>query len=389
MDIISKRADIIDEIRAFFKEREYLEVETPLVTKYPGMEPHLDYFCTEYVSKNAKYSEQMFLNHSPELNMKKLLGRGYDRIFQICKVFRNGEGSGESSVVRHHWSAVSGQSSVVSGQLGGGGSTESTKSNRGSSQRQEPAHGGRQEPAYGGRWEPASSYEEFYRLHNSEFTMLEWYRSGEDYEFMMQETEDLVRSLCGIDGLDKSMCGVIERDWERMSVREAFIAFANIDLDQCRTLESFLQILSNSQFLIPNSQFLSWDDLFFLVMLNRVEPALPKDRPVILYDYPASQAALSKKKELDPFWAERFEVYIDGVELCNAYGELCDAVEQRERLLVEQEERRGMGKVVPGIDEEFLLALENIEIATGNALGVDRLVMLLLGKRDVREVMVV
>jgi elongation factor P--(R)-beta-lysine ligase len=341
VDVLYIRAEILDAIRAFFKHRAYLEVETPVLTKYPGMEPQIDLFETEFVSKSGREREKRFLNHSPELYMKRLLGRGYERVFQVGKVFRNGEGS--------EVDGISSLPSVARDDKGGSG---------------------------------------FYRLHHPEFTMLEWYQSGKDYEFMMQETEDLALYLVNtICDLDIEMCSLISQPWKRMSVREAFFAFAHIDLDMCRTLDTFLQILSNSKLQIPDSKEWTWNDWFFWVMLNKVEPNLPKDSPVILYDYPSSQAALARKKQADPFYAERFEVYIDGVELCNAFGELCDPIEQRRRLEAEQEERRAMGKVVPEIDEEFLAALEHVELATGNALGVDRLVMLLLGERDVREVL--
>jgi elongation factor P--(R)-beta-lysine ligase len=368
--ILWERAQIVDAIRLFFKERNYLEVETPIVTLHPGMEPHLDYFQTEYVSKSGAEREQLFLNHSPELEMKKLLGRGYDKVFQMGKVFRNGEGG--FAAERSKLKAESGEDELY--YLHHSEFTHSTRFARSGQ-----AHD--------------SDQDSLYKLHHYEFTMCEWYQVGKDYNFLMDETEEMVRSLCGLGGLDEEMCDLIDRDWERVSVKEAFLKYAGIDLDECREIFNFQFSIFN-EFSISNDQRLlmeewSWDDLFFWVMLNGIEPHFGKERPTLLYDYPASQAALARKKQSDPFWAERFELYIDGVELCNGFSELCDPVEQRERLWVEQEERRQMGKVVPEIDDVFLSALGQIESATGNALGVDRLIMLLLGKRDVREVMVV
>ena len=123
----------------------------------------------------------------------------------------------------------------------------------------------------------------------------------------------------------------------------------------------------------------SWDDLFTQVLLERVEPALGIERPTFLTEYPASQAALARLKPTDPRVAERFELYAGGLELANGFSELCDAREQRARLLHEQEQRRALGREVFPLDEKFLAALDSIGEAGGVALGVDRLLMLLTG----------
>ncbi|MDP3975741.1 MAG: EF-P lysine aminoacylase EpmA [bacterium] len=365
-ETLLQRIRIIDLIRQWFKDREFLEVDTPLMVRHPGMEPHLDPFTTELKDKDGSVLERRYLITSPELSMKKLLGVGFDRIFQLGKVFRNGE---------------------VSSEFGVGGSES---------------------------------------LHHHEFTMLEWYRVGVGYEQMMEDCESLLRFIVKEFGVGSSESGegsweipprraggvrssefgegssekgvpatagrrseefkvAIMGDWRKLSVREAFLQFASMDLEKLKNVQDFQTEVRKRSY--ASAQDLSWDDLFFLVMLNEVEPALKELGPIFLTDYPASQAALAKKRDDNPFFAERFELYIDGVELCNAFSELCDPVEQRQRLEAEQEQRRQLGKEVFEIDEEFLQALGSITSAAGNALGVDRLVMLLLGKRSVREVM--
>ena len=131
----------------------------------------------------------------------------------------------------------------------------------------------------------------------------------------------------------------------------------------------------------------SWDDAFTQVLLELIEPALGLDRPVFLCDYPASQAALAKVKPSDPRVAERFELYAGGLELCNGFSELTDAAEQRRRFEDEQRQRRELGRDVFPLDEQFLAALPSMPPAGGVAVGVDRLLMMLLGVREISEVL--
>lgn len=194
--------------------------------------------------------------------------------------------------------------------------------------------------------------EDFGGLHNPEFTMLEWYRAGTDYKGIMDELEEMINSL----GVKKF------GPWERLTVAEAFQKYAERDV---------LELANDEQ-------------EFHHVFLNKIEPHLGKDVPTILYDYPAQMAALSKVKGE---WAERFELYIDGIEIANAFTELTDPKEQRRRFEEERAHRIKLGKHDHGLDEDFLLALEEgMPESGGIALGVDRLVMALLGVKDIREV---
>jgi len=205
------------------------------------------------------------------------------------------------------------------------------------------------------------NYEPRSLLHNPEFTMLEWYRSGVDYEKIMDDVEGLVSNIALKLGKN------IGKPWERMRVKDAFKKYADINLDN-------------------ELQRLDFADWFFKVFLTHIEPKLGLIEPVILYDYPASMAALAKIKKDDYRYAERFEVYWKGVELANAFTELTDSKEQRNRFIKEQEEQKKIGKGIRPIDEDFLKALDNIPNAGGIALGVDRLAMLLLDAKSIDEV---
>lgn len=206
-------------------------------------------------------------------------------------------------------------------------------------------------------------------LHEPEFTLLEWYRAGEGFESMMADTEQLAaevaRALTGgtrVPGVRGSVD--LAPPWERLAVADAFRRYARIELSALRDEEHF-----------------------FRVLIEQVEPQLGQGKPTFLTHYPASFAALARLSPEDPSVAERFEAYADGIELCNGFGELTDAGEQRSRFLAEQVERRRLGRPVYPIDERFLRALEEgIPPSAGNALGVDRLLMLVLGKREIAQV---
>jgi len=232
--------------------------------------------------------------------------------------------------------------------------------------------------------------EAFEGRHNPEFTMLEWYRTGTDYVGIMDELEALVKEVAA-----KTVWKtVIERNgalidlakpWERLTVKEAMKRHTGIDLDAAmddKTL--FLEFLAGHGHVLPDDA--SWDDAFFLTFLNEVEPKLGLERPTILYEYPVSMAALSKAAK-DPRYAERFELYIGGLEVANAFTELTDAKEQRKRLEEERALRKSLGKTDYAPDEDFLSALEEgMPEAGGIALGFDRLLMLILGEDDIRHV---
>ena len=206
------------------------------------------------------------------------------------------------------------------------------------------------------------------RRHLPELTLLEWYTAGDDYLAMMRQCERLVsavvRSL-GRDAVLSYQGGRIDLapPWERMTVERAFEAFASISLGQ--SLE---------------------EGVFDDVLAFEVEPRLGKERPLFLYDYPGALGSLARRKPGHPELAERFELYIAGLELCNAFSELVDAHEQRKRFEKEREARRRAGKDDYPLPENFLEALKAMPPAAGNALGVDRLVMLFVDTACIDDV---
>lgn len=212
--------------------------------------------------------------------------------------------------------------------------------------------------------------------HEPEFTMLEWYRTFAGADAVMADTEAIVGALatelCGstrlaIDALG-TQSGALElaAPWERLTVADALARHTPHTLDT----------------------LLADEERFFYVWSHEVEPKLGFDRPVFVIDWPASMASLARLHPDRPAFADRFEAYVCGVEICNGFGELIDPVEQRARLVRDQGERAARGLPVYPLDERFLGALEEgLPPCAGNAMGMDRVLALLLGARTVAEVM--
>jgi lysyl-tRNA synthetase class 2 len=205
--------------------------------------------------------------------------------------------------------------------------------------------------------------------HNPEFTMLEWYRAHAGMDAVMGDTEQLVAAVSGGTVRLGSRTIDVRPPLERLTVCAAFERFA--DWSEQATLEA----AANDE------------EAYFRALVDRVEPQLAVlDHGVFLVDYPATQASLARKKPGDPRLAERFELYVAGVELCNGFGELVDPVEQRERLEADQHARRERGLPVYPLDERFLEALARVPPCAGNALGLDRLVALACGSTEIADV---
>lgn len=319
-----RRNQVIAAIRGYFATEGFVEVETPALQVSPGIEPYLNAFVTEIDGARGGKGV-LHLHTSPEYAMKKLLVAGEPRIFQLARCYRNAE--------------------------------------RGPT-------------------------------HHPEFTMLEWYRAAATYRDIMRDCEGILRAAAGANGVFgwHDRASDPHRPWQYLSVAETFQAYAGIDLlataldpqkpDAARLRAEARRIG------IRVDDGDGWDDVFFRVFLEKIEPQLGHPVPTILYDYPISMAALSRPKADDPRLAERFELYVCGLELANAFGELTDAAEQRRRFLDDQAARRArMGQAYP-IDEDFLAALEHgMPEASGIALGVDRLVMLAAGATDIADVL--
>ncbi|MBI5657256.1 MAG: EF-P lysine aminoacylase GenX [Geobacter sp.] len=286
---LMERSRIMQAIRQYFEAGGFLEVETPLRIPAPAPESHID----------AVPSGDWFLQTSPELCMKRLLASGYERLFQICRCWRDGE--------------------------------------RG-------------------------------RLHIPEFTMLEWYRAEGDYTDLMADCEGLIRSAAAcvekrpflvVNGAEVGL----DPPWERLTVREAFLRHAGCTMEEALAADTF-------------------DEL----MVAAIEPHLGMETPTLLCDYPAERAALARLKAADPTVAERFELYIAGIELANGFSELTDAVEQRRRFDEEETFRRSQGRIPYPEPARFLEALPSMPPSAGIALGLDRLVMVLLDAASIDAV---
>lgn len=288
-----------------------MEVETPLLSAAAITDPHLASFATQYSGPGSRYGQTLYLHTSPEFPMKRLLAAGSGCIYQITRVFRDGEAG---------------------------------------------------------------------RRHNPEFTLLEWYRIGFDHHQLMAEVAELATVLLN------DRLALAEPEW--LSYREAFER--HLGLNPHRATVAELTVCAAWQG-VPIPSGMPTDDVdpwLDLLLTQRLEPHLGQGRLCFLYDYPASQAALARLRPGDPPVGERFELYLDGVELANGFHELGDAVEQRQRFAAENAARQARGLPVMPVDENLLAALgAGLPDCAGVALGIDRLIMLAAGKKALAEVL--
>lgn len=221
-------------------------------------------------------------------------------------------------------------------------------------------------------------------LHSAEFTMLEWYRPGATMGDLMDETEALLRAVLPPSvGRAGSVCD-LSAPFERLTLQEAFARYAGADL--LGTLDDAAALACGAaETLRPGED---WEDLFFRLLLARVEPMIGRDRPTFLTHFPAAQAALARRDPADPRVAERFELFACGMELANAFIELTDVAEQRARFLADRQRRLALygGPDWP-LDEDFLAALAHgMPPSGGIALGFDRLAMMAAGAERIAQV---
>jgi lysyl-tRNA synthetase class 2 len=326
LPLLAKRQRIQRAFVDWFEAQGFVAVETPALQVSPGMEVHLKAFATEIEAPDGRRAPR-YLHTSPEFAMKKLLAGGVPALFQFARVWRNGERSD---------------------------------------------------------------------LHHPEFTMLEWYRAGAGYERLMDDCEALLRIALAAGGATRLAWRDVSCDpsgpFERLSVAKAFDRYAGIDLlataPDPSAPDTAALAAAASRAGIAARDGDTWEDIFFRVMLARIEPQLGVGRPTVLTDYPVSMAALSRPKPGDPRLAERFELYACGVELANAFGELTDAAVQRRRFAADRATRQALYGAAYPIDEDFLAALDHgLPACAGIALGFDRLVMLATGAARIEDVL--
>lgn len=226
--------------------------------------------------------------------------------------------------------------------------------------------------------------------HNPEFTMLEFYRSPGTSAELRADLEELIHSAAAEHAASGrplgAAAGLLARPFETLTVREALFGRAGIDLDRCRDGASLrAEAERHGHRFAPG--ITSFEDVFFQIFLDSVERTLGVSQPTFLVDYPAPLAALAELKPGDPPVADRFELYAGGIELANGFFELRDSAEQRRRLEDEQGQRRATGRAVYPIDERFVAAVGKMPPSAGVALGLDRLLMLLVGASTIDEVL--
>jgi lysyl-tRNA synthetase class 2 len=301
------RAELLKRLRAFFDDRGFLEVDTPILSADTVVDRHLAAFSTELPCGPDRPPRKLWLHTSPEFPMKRLLAAGAEAIYQVTHVFRQGE-------------------------IG--------------------------------------------PLHNPEFTMVEWYRAGDGPEQGMQFLSDLCEAM-----LHRGPA-------ERVSYREAFERHVGLDPLTVPTTTLIARCRELRLAIPPGFAEEDHDTWLDFLLGECVQAHLGRGRPAILYDYPASQAMLARVRDGNPPVAERFELYVDGIELANGYHELLDAAELRRRNRVVNAHRRADGNAALPEESRLLEAMEvGLPPAVGVALGFDRLVMLAFGAASLAEVL--
>jgi lysyl-tRNA synthetase class 2 len=226
-------------------------------------------------------------------------------------------------------------------------------------------------------------------LHSPEFTMLEWYRAGAPYETLMDDCAALLALSAEVAGTAafhwRGMTADPRLPPERLTVAQACERHAGIDILGLIDREPLAAALAERGIRIADDD--TWGDLFSRLLVEKVEPHLGRGRATILCEYPVSQAALARPAAHDPRVAERFELYVCGVELANCFGELTDATEQRRRFEAEMDEKARVYGMRYPLDEELLAALTIMPPASGAALGFDRLAMLASGATHIDQVL--
>ena len=310
LSMLKQRAGLLERIRSFFRARNVLEVETPVLSAAGTPSPVLESFRALYGGPGVSQARNLYLHTSPEFAMKRLVAAGSGSIYQICKVFRNGEAG---------------------------------------------------------------------KLHNPEFTLLEWYRVGFNDTRLMDEVESFMRNMIGQQGQPAK--------YDRIAYRELFQRYAGVDGLEATVAD--LQECLRSRGLgcpagLAATDLDGWRDL---VLSEVIVPQLV-DEVLFVYDYPASQAALARLRPGLPSVAQRFELYWRGLELANGFCELTSAREQSQRFTLENQQRHEQGLSDVDLDSRFLAALQSgLPDCSGVAVGVDRLLMVATGKDDIRDVL--
>ncbi len=317
-EIFEIRSKIIKSIRNFLEERDYMEVETPMMHAVAGGAT-----ARPFITHHNTLDIDLYLRIAPELYLKRLVVGGFERVYEINRNFRN-----EGISTRH----------------------------------------------------------------NPEFTMVEFYQSYSDYKDLMEFSEDMFKEVADVVlGIRKFKFGDYEIDldsWERLSLRDAIIKYWDFDGEKPK-FEDFKNLNRLRElFKIANIEFdedLPIGKLVGILFEEVVEKKLIN--PTIIYDYPLELSPLSKKKKDEPDYVERFELYIGGMEIANAYSELNDPFDQRERFLEQLKMKEAGDEEAHMMDEDYVNALMyGMPPTAGEGIGIDRVVMLFTNSSSIREV---
>ncbi|MBW4090336.1 MAG: EF-P lysine aminoacylase GenX [Proteobacteria bacterium] len=313
LPFLRRRARLTAATRAFFTARGYTEVETPYAVPVPGEEVHLRAVRADRTAPDNT-TTALWLHTSPEFAMKRLLAGAAGPIFQLARVWRDGEASD---------------------------------------------------------------------LHAPEFTMLEWYRPGASLAALMEETEAFLRAVLPPVVTCRGITTDLAR-FERLTLTDAFARHAGADLLATAGDAQALADAAGARLRAGED----WEDLFFRLLLERIEPRIGRDHPTFLTHWPAAQAALARRDPADPRVALRFELFVCGIELANAFEELTDPDEQRARFIADRARRHALTGPDWPLDEDFLAALAHgLPPTAGIALGFDRLAMIAAGAARIDQVL--
>ena len=327
LETLRFRAGTIQKIREFFIRRGYLELDTPALSPHLIPESCLEVFSTDYINPGTGKATPLYLVPSPEVHIKPLIARHQVSVFQLSKCYRNCESAG--------------------------------------------------------------------RIHSPEFTMLEYYTMDADYLDTAAITESLLNHL--LPPWDASQqadpFAFMRPPFSRLTMDAAFAEYAGFRLSSCPQAAQLAEKARALGIYEPEDapfERWPWDDLYELILVQCVEPRLPKDRPVLLMDYPAQVPCLARdvpNPNGQPAWKQRWELYVKGVELSNCYSEETDPEQVRAYFQEEGRAKSRSARIPHAVDESYWRHFQNFPACSGNALGVDRLVALLQGRTAIEGVL--
>jgi len=324
LEMLQLRAKIIQKIRSFFIERNYLELDTPALSTNLIPETCLEIFKTEYIEPWSNKTKELYLVPSPEIYIKKIISQHKVSVFQLSKCYRNIESNG--------------------------------------------------------------------KIHSPEFTMLEYYTMNANYLDSAKITEELFDYILPQENKGIDYFKHLRPPFIKLTMDEAFYKYAGFYLSENMETKNLaekareLGIIEQEDNPFDNWQ---WDDLYELILVQCVEPNLPKNKPVFLINYPAkvpclAQDVISDNKKI--LWKERWELYANGIELSNCYSEETNAEKVKEYFESESNLKTKNAKIPHAIDNNYWKFFQNFPKCSGNAMGVDRLIALIAGCSTIENI---